>query len=158
MPDFVLKNMYHAHVTSILNYCNIICCNTYITHLDPVIKLQKRLIRLITNSDFLAHTQPLFKQLQILDIESLRKYSLAVYFFKNSHSLLPPLQGHHHYETRHRNRPRPIRHTKTIYQKSFIYQAPIVWNELLDRANHLITNINNLPLFKRKLKQYLSQL
>ena len=157
MPDFVLKSMYHAHVTSLLNYCNIIWSNTYSTHLDPIIKLQKRLIRLITNSDFLAHTQPLFQQLQILNIENMRKYSLAIYFFKNSHSLLPSLQGRHHYGTRHRDRPRPVRHSKTIFQKSFVYQAPIIWNELLDRANALISNSVNLKCFKRKLKQYFLQ-
>ena len=153
MPTFVLKSMYHAHVTSILNYCNIIWSNTYNTHLDPLIKSQKRIIRLLTNSDFLAHTAPLFQQLKLLNIEELRKYCLAIYFYKNQHSLLPSLQGHHHYDTRNRDRPRPIHHTKTIFQKSFIYQAPIVWNELLDRAP-IVTNSATLTIFKRKLKQY----
>ena len=155
MPSFVLKTMYHAHVTSILNYCNIIWSNTYITHLDPLIKSQKRIIRLLTNSEFLAHTQPLFKQLKLLDIENLRKYSLAVYFYKNKHKILPTLQGHHHYDTRNRERPRPIRHSKVIYEKSFVYQAPIVWNELIDRSEPNITNSATLGIFKKKLKQYL---
>ena len=157
MPDFVLKNMYNAHVSSILNYCNIIWSNTYSTHLDPLIKVQKKIIRLITKSEYLAHTAPLFENMQILNIDSLRKYSLAVYFFKNLNLLLPNLQGRHQYGTRNRERPRPLRHSKTIYQKSFIYQAPVVWNELLDSAQPQITNTNTLSTFKRKLKQYLVQ-
>ena len=119
MPTFVLKTMYHAHVTSILSYCNIIWSNTYFTHLDPLIKSQKRLIRLLTNSEFLAHTEPLFKQLQLLNIENLRRYCLAIYFYKNQRLLLPALQGHHHYETRNRERPRPIRHTNVISSHYF---------------------------------------
>ena len=157
MPDFVLKMLYNAHVTSILNYCNIIWSNTYVTHVDPLIKAQKRLIRLITNSDFLAHTEPLFKQLHILNIENLRKYHLAIYFYKNLESLLPILQGHHHYETRNRNRPRPIRHSKTIFERSFMYQSPIVWNELLDSGEPTLTNATSLSIFKKKLKLFLVQ-
>ena len=157
MPLFVLKNMYHAHVSSILNYCTLIWSNTYISHLDPLIKAQKRIIRLITNSEYLAHTAPLFKTMQILNIENLRKYSLALYFYKNKNVLLPHLQGHHPYGTRYRDRPRPARHSITLYQKSFIYQAPIVWNELLDSAQPNITNAQNLSIFKRKLKHYLFQ-
>ena len=149
--------MYHAHVTSILNYCNIIWSNTYPTHLDPLIKTQKRIIRLLTHSDYFAHTEPLFRQLKLLNIENIRKYSLAVYFFKNQATILPALQAHHTYETRHRNRPRPARHHHTIYEKSFIYQATVVWNELLDRAQPIIINSKSLDDFKRNLKQYFTQ-
>ena len=155
MPEFVLKRIYHAHVSSIINYCNIIWANTYPSHLDPLVKAQKRIIRLITNSEFLAHTQPLFQQLKIFDIENLRKYSLAIYFFKNLNSLLPNLQAHHNYQTRFRNRPRPIRHLKSIFKRSFIYQAPIVWNELMDGDQTFNPNSINLPMFKRLIKHQL---
>ena len=157
MPAFVLKSLYHAHVSSILNYCNIIWSNTYITHLNPLIKVQKRIVRLLCDSDFLAHTQPLFKQLNLLNIENLRKFSLAVYFYKNLNSILPGLQGNHPYGTRNRDRPRPLRHSITIYQKSFLYQAPIVWNELLDSPEPNIINEARLPIFKKKLKHLLIQ-
>ena len=157
MPEFVLKMLYNAHVSSILNYCNVIWANTFVTHVDPLIKSQKRLTRLITNSDFLAHTEPPFKQLKILTIENLRKYHLAIHFYKNRNSLLPRLQGHHPYQTRTRNRPRPIRHSKTIFERSFIYQSPIVWNELLDSRKPSITNATSLPIFKKKLKLLLVQ-
>ena len=105
--------MYHAHVSSILNYRNIIWSNTYPTHLDPLIKTQKRIVRLLTHSDYLAHTQPLFHQLRLLNIENLRKYSLAVHFFKNKNDILPALQAPHSYLTRYRDRPRPVRHHRT---------------------------------------------
>ena len=60
MPDFVLMRMYNAHVSSTLNYCNLIWANTFPTHILPLLKAQKRIIRIITKSDPLAHTAPLF--------------------------------------------------------------------------------------------------
>ena len=78
IPEFVLKNIYHAHVTSIINYCNIIWSNRYSTHFDPLVKAQKRIIRLISHGDFLAHPQSLFKELQLLNIENYRKNSLTL--------------------------------------------------------------------------------
>ena len=38
-------------------------------HLAPLIILQKRLIRLISNADFLAHTEPLFKKIMSSNLE-----------------------------------------------------------------------------------------
>ena len=115
MPDFVLKKLYHAHVTSILSYCNIVWANTYPTHLDVLKKMQKKIIRNITNSDYLAHTAPLFNQLQLLNIDKLRKYYLGIYFYKNIRTLLPELQYLHNHFTRNRHRPRPEHHNKTNY-------------------------------------------
>ena len=37
-------------------------CNAYI---DPLIKLQKKCLRIITFSNYLAHTEPLFQKLEI---------------------------------------------------------------------------------------------
>ena len=152
MPEFVLKNMYHAHILSLLNYCNVIWSNTFPSHLDTLVKLQKRVIRTITNSDFIAHTHPLFQQSKILDIDRLRKFNLCVYFFKNKNLLQNQYQ--HGYPTRHRHRIRPERHSTTLYEHSFMYQANKVWNELLDGDTNVI-NALSLPSFKRQLKQYL---
>ena len=155
MPPFVLKAMYHAHVSSILNYCNIIWANTYPTHIQPVIKMQKRIIRTITNSEYLEHTEPLFKQAQILNIENLRKYSLIIHFYKNIHTLMPLFQENHPYPTRFRDRPRPLIHRRTVFERSFLYQLPIAWNHLIDNCPDLLTKNYSLPTFKKHLKIFL---
>ena len=155
MPLFVLKTMYHAHVSSLLNYCNLIWANTYPTHIQPIIKLQKRIIRTITKSEYLEHTEPLFAQTHVLNIENLRKYCLLVYFYKNLNSLLPQFQVLHPYQTRFRARPRPVVHHLSIFERSYIYQLPIVWNKLLDDQPELLTKNYSLMTFKKHLKQYL---
>ena len=154
MPQFTLKTLYHAHVSPILNYCNKIWANTYSSHVTPIVTVQKKIIRTLTNSDYLAHTPPLFKQLNLLNIEKIRKYHLAIHFYVNRHALLPQLRSHHHYHTRNHNRPRPEFHSRTIFEKSFMYQSTKLWNELLDNAPNVCTAAS-LTAFKKRLKLYL---
>ena len=141
-------------MSPLLNYCNKIWANTYHTLLIPLVKIQKRIIRNLTNSEFLAHTPPLFQQLNILNIEKIRKYNLAIHFYINRFTLIPQLQSHHHYLTRNRNRPHPQLHSRTIFEKSFLYKSPKVWNELLDYAPNVCT-ADSISSFKKHLKLYL---
>ena len=41
---------------------------------EQISKLQKKSIRLITGSEYLAHSEPLFKELELLKIEDLKFY------------------------------------------------------------------------------------
>ena len=153
MPEFVLKKMYYAHVQSLLCYCNLIWCNTNKTDLNPIALLQKRIIRIITNSNILAHTQPLFQQSKILNIDNLRKLSLASYAYKNRDKF-NNLIAQHNYQTRRRNQLRPIRHRTSQFEKSFVYQAPIIWNDLI--TNHQqIADSPSIKSFKASYKRYL---
>ena len=75
MPTYILKTLYDAHVLPHIQYCTPIWCSTYLTHLLPLFKLQKKVICTITNSDYFEHTQPLFKKktnniLKLFDINS----------------------------------------------------------------------------------------
>ena len=68
----------------------------------------KKIIRLLTNSDYLAHTSPLFKELSILNLNDLHKNQIALTMHKASaqrrleklraEKLL--LQPNHCYQTR----------------------------------------------------------
>ena len=155
VPVFVLKCIYHAHASTILNYCNVIWSNTYDTHLLPLIRIQKRIIRNIVRADFFAHTRPIFNRLKILDIDGLRNLNLAIYFFKNHHLITPHLLANHSYQTRSRNIIRPAIHNNTLFEKSFLYKAPQLWNQL----GHQLPpdSLNNLTasLFKKSVKSLL---
>ena len=153
MPTYVLKAMYHAHVGSIINYCNIIWANICPTNLQPLVLILKRAIRNVTKSDFIAHTAPLFKQMKILDLEGIKKLSLASYFYKNREINIPPLLANHGYQTRHRDRLRPPQHRHTLYHNSFMYQAPTIWNDV----NNEIKNSPNIRIFRLRLKKHLLQ-
>jgi hypothetical protein len=72
-------SLYYSLIYPYLSYCNVAWSSTYITNLNRLFLLQKRVVRVMTNSDFLAHTAPLSARLQILD-------NFKVYSFYNLHS------------------------------------------------------------------------
>ena len=65
-PNNILKTLYISLVLPYLSYCNIVWGSAYKKSLHPLVILQKKCIRTITKSEFLAHTKPLFKNSKIL--------------------------------------------------------------------------------------------
>ena len=56
---------------------------------EQVSKPQKKSIRLITGSQYLAHSEPLFKELELLKIEDLYKLKILKFSYNLSYGLLP---------------------------------------------------------------------
>ena len=84
-----MVTLYNAFIYPYFNYCNAIWGNTHKCHLDALIKLQKRAIRLISGANKLAHTAPLFQELKILNLQKIFVYSVQIFMFKSHHALLP---------------------------------------------------------------------
>ena len=53
-----LVNLYHSYIYPYLIYCIESWGNAAQCHLEPLFKLQKKIIRIITFSDYNAHTEP----------------------------------------------------------------------------------------------------
>ena len=153
MPSFVLLTLYHAHVNSILSYCNIIWSGAQPTTLKSLVTIQKRIIRNITHSAFDAHTEPLFRETGVLTISQIRNFNLGIYFFKNNLNNLEQYQGNHNYRTRFRNNLRPVLHRTATFHRSFLYQSVQIW----DKLSTLNPNLANLTVlkFKKLLKLYI---
>ena len=152
VPNYVLTIMYNAHVLPHLQYCIPIWCNTYPTHLLPLIRLQKKIIRITTNSDYFAHTQPLFKDTNTLKLFDLNKLQIGIYMYKLIHSTynVAPRQQHN-YPTRTRDNLRTPLHHLTIFQHSMSYTAPKIWNSVPNPLKSLPT----LHSFKKQFKNYI---
>ena len=82
VPRDIMIKLYYSLAYPCFTYCNIVWGNTFPIHLKPLIILQKKLICVITNSDYLDHTAPLFKLTNILPIDKLHSYLLALHMFK----------------------------------------------------------------------------
>ena len=82
--------LYYSLIYPYITYCNSTWSSTYITNLNRIYCLQKRAVRAITNSDYRAHSAPLFSKLKILDIYQINTFLIAkfMYFY---HNLLSPL-------------------------------------------------------------------
>ena len=89
-----MRNMYFTFIYPYLIYCIEVWENAHQTHLDPLIKIQKKSIQTITFSHYLAHTEPLFERLDILDMKKLVMQRISLIMSENYLNILPtPLNG-----------------------------------------------------------------
>ena len=77
-----LVNLYYSLVFPYLIYCNEIWGNASSVHLDPIIKIQKRFVRIITYSDYLSSSEPIFQTLNILNFRKLVVQRISLLMFK----------------------------------------------------------------------------
>ena len=151
-----LKLIYYSLIYSNLIYGVTAWGGPYQTHLDPVRKVQKRIVRTISCERRDAHTIPIFNNLHLLKFDHVYKLFISILVFKclklNYVSDLCTPIANIHQRTRqamHDLRRPPSR--LALLDKSVLDQMPVIWNSL---PNHLKT-IDTLEQFKRELKLYL---
>ena len=71
VPSKQLKDIYYAIFSSHLTYGSQIWGQGINTYIDKIFIIQKNALRIISFSEFNAHTDPLFKKLKILKIKDL---------------------------------------------------------------------------------------
>ena len=103
----ILKQVYFSIVHSHLNYNICSYAGTYDTHMNRLLILQKRAIRIINDESYLAHTNSLFFSNRILKIHDMYKLNVGLYMYDRSNSDQYVRTHSHH--TRHRNDLLPIR-------------------------------------------------
>ena len=79
--------LYSATVKPYFICCNIIWGNTFTTYLKKSEKLQKKILRGMTSSEYNSHTGPLFHRLKLMTIKDLYEYSSRIYIYKSVHRL-----------------------------------------------------------------------
>ena len=89
LSKFALRTLYCSLVYTFLQYCITVWGSTYLTNLNRIILLQKRIIRIIDKKAFDAHTNPIFKELKILKFESIYLFHLGKFMYAYKTNLLP---------------------------------------------------------------------
>ena len=77
-----LLSIYHSLFATHLNY-------GLGTHVNQVSKLQKKTVRIMSNSEYSAHNEPLFKTLKLFKTEDIYKLKLMKFYYNLSYNLLP---------------------------------------------------------------------
>ena len=145
------KTLFEPH----LDYCNVIWCNTYETHLSKLLVLQRKIIRAISWSEYRAHAPPLFHRLGLLRLTEFNDYHNVCIMFQvvngvnaRLSELIPIRYPQHTYSTRN---------TDHIYGKdrklvctghSVVCRGPQLWNELDDR----LRKVRSFSKFKKEIK------
>ena len=123
LPCEILKTIYNTLIQPHLNFSVLLWGNST----KRISKLQKWAMRAITCSKYNAHTEPIFKKLNILKIDDIYKLTALKFFYKFQNNNLPTsFHGifsselpSHTYNTRQRNTPR-YQTPKTVLAKSTI--------------------------------------
>ena len=89
LPSTALVTLYYSLVYPYLMYCVSVWGSTYKSNLKRIFLLQKKLIRIISKASFDTHTDPLFKDLQILKFHNIYKYHTGKLMFLFTKNLLP---------------------------------------------------------------------
>ena len=138
LPMYIMNTLYYSLILSHLQYCTLLWANTYSSCLNKLRILQKKAIRIITQSHYLAHTDPLFSKLKLLLPDSMS-------------SMVIPIHNVHNHNLRNQNA-YYIQHVRTNCRKCTIhYTGPIFWNTLPQQLREAVSENQ----FKRKLKEFL---
>ena len=148
-PKSVLTQLYYSIAYPYINYNICSYGGTFNSHINRILLLQKRLIRIIHKKPFLEHTNPLFVESQILKIQDVFKLNIGLYMYDNSDITIP--NRVHSYDTRNRNELLPDRARLTITQNSIYVAGPSLWNTIPEQ----IKNSPSRNSFKRQYKTYL---
>ena len=149
LPLTARLNYYNGLIFPYISQNIIIWGKTYDCYTQPLFILQKRMIRLISNADFLEHTNPLFFRLKILKLEDIYRYFMCIHMHKCIEN--GEFRPTHSINTRNRDRAQPVFQRLTSGQQSVAFMGPKTWNSLPDN----IRSITNINTFKLKLKTYL---
>ena len=150
-----LLTMYHAFIYPYFTYCLAVWGTTYPTYLTSLINIQKRAIRLVCGESRYAHSQPLFKRLNLLTFKELYIYSIQIFMYKFHNNQLPDIflnffcynrQVHSHNTRQH--------------ELLHIPQSPsIIRAKGMSISNYLARKIDmncTLVTYKYRLKNYIN--
>ena len=161
LPTNILRMIYNAIIAPCLDYGITVWGSAANIYLDRLFKLQKRAIRIVNHSTFLAHTSPIFYSLNLLNIYDIFKYQVGIFMFLCKRKLLPiSLLSYyelncniHSHDTRNALNFHLPKIRTTLSQNSIIYQGPIIWNSIPVQ----ICNSKSLNLFKITFKRSLAE-
>ena len=83
------KTLYYSLIFSQLSYCIIIWGYAVQSALNSLVKLQKKVVRILSGAQYLAHTNPLFILNNILKVRDIYSKELLIFMYKAKAKLLP---------------------------------------------------------------------
>jgi len=120
-------------------------------HSDKIFKIQKRVIRIITNSRMRDSYRELFKKLEILLLYSQYIFSISIFVIKNKYLFYTNNQIHS-IHTRSKSNLLPPKTNLTKFQKGVNYSAIKIFNNL---PHNIKDSANEIVLFQNSLKRFL---
>lgn len=158
LDEKTLKMVYYSLIYPHLQYCISSWGYAAPTNLDPVIKIQKRVVRNICHKSSRSHTHPLFLRLELLKLVDIRKLQTAKLMFKYidgsslGHNPTIKLTDIHHHYTRLAANDNYYASSATTEPglRRFSYTGPTLWKQVPTELKD-----KNFFQFKSRYKDYL---
>ena len=156
LPERELIMLYNCLILPYLQYCNIIWASVGTTKLEIFHKLQKKVLRICTNSPYRAHSRPIFSRLNTLNIYDIHKFQIAALMFRTIHNTVPInisnmfiLNNSVH---AHNTRSNDKFHYPKVQSQSLLnsvrHSGPRIWNDI----SKDLRTCSTITSFKAKLK------
>ena len=129
-----LITLYYAFIFTYLCYCNHVWGNTYITYLDKLYIMEKKVVRIIYGVKPRTHTKPLFEDVKIF-----------ISMFVSNSSI-------HDHDTRQSSHSHSPLIMKELSKSNVRSRGAVVWNAIM-KCN--VTTIENDYVFCKDLKKKL---
>ena len=151
--------LYNSIILPHLSYCSIVWGNSYSSHLNEIKLLQKKAIRIITNSEYYCSSNPLFIKMKVLPIQQLITLNTLIFMYKFHTGHIPLIfktmfvinSSVHPHKTRQRmllHKP----HVRTTHAlNSFQNMGINKWNNLNSNIRSSTTMTKFKKLCKREL-------
>ncbi len=155
LPSTTMKQLYSTLILPYLNYGLLLWGNVIHTYMNKVLTIQKRAIRIISNSSYFSSTKPLFIKYSLLNIYEMYQKDVVIFMYKFKNRLLPQSfdkcftanMDIHNYDTRMKeNFKSHVSKIKTVFTS-----GPKLWNSLSDN----LKQTKKLSIFKDKLKYHM---
>ena len=158
-PPSILQLLYSTLILPHLNYGILAWGNAAACHIEKVLLLQKKAVRIIDNVDFIAHTNVIFMEKCILKISDLYTYNLCQFMYSVNNGEAPTIfenmfnrnNSYHSHSTRQSLLFHLPLFRSLFAQRTFLFTGPKSWNSLEKSLRESAT----LSAFKAKLKKYL---
>ena len=106
--------------------------------MDKILKLQKKALRIISNSNYLSHSAPIFKNYNLLNVSDSYELELSTFMYKHFTNQLPEVFNNYFVKNSKENMycTRNIEDYKTCQTKTmFAHKAmrnagPKIWNSI----------------------------
>ena len=160
LPLDCLRTLYFALIHPHLSYGITACGNASLAILKRTNILQKRAIRTICRAKYNSHTEPLFKQLNILKLTNLYEYEATILMFKFVHNKLPlsfkyTFKLYYEVQSSQLTRRSALIYIKrcdsNFARKLPLFAFPIIWNNWSPKIPFIVSKACVKKLIKHSL-------
>ena len=89
MPCEVLTDLYFTLVHPYFKYCNVIWAVNRTVSLESLFRMQKRAIRVVSNSKWNSHSSPLVIKMNVLTLYHVIQFQTCCFMHKIHNHILP---------------------------------------------------------------------